>query len=79
MFRIFPEEEFKRFSSMVLVELFISDLLNSPEELSVILLILKEDNIPCSIGSLSLSPVSPVELVSCFRESDKLFESISKE
>ena len=46
MFRIFPEEEFKRFSSIFLGELFSSDLLNNPEELSVKLLKFKEDNNP---------------------------------
>ena len=79
MFRMFPEEEFKRFSSIFLGELFSSDLLINPEELSVKLLKFKADNIPCSIGTLSLSIASPVELVSSFREFDKLSESILKE
>jgi hypothetical protein len=79
MFSIFPEEEFKRLSSIFLVEVFMSDLLNISEELSVKLLKFKEDRIPCNIGTFSLSMAIPVELVSCFRESDKLLESISKE
>jgi hypothetical protein len=74
------EEEFKRFSSIFLDELFSSDLLNiSEEKLSVKLLKFKEDKIPCSIGTFSLSMASHVELVSSFRDSDKLSESILKE
>src|SRR5687768_2834191 len=74
------EEEFKRFSRIFLDELFSSDFLNiSEEKLSVKLLKFKEDRIPCSIGTFSLSMASPVELVSSFRDSDKLSESILKE
>lgn len=79
MFKIFPEEEFKRFSNIFSGELFSSDLLNKPVELSVKLLKFKEDNNPCNIGTLSLSIASPVELVSSFRESIRLSESILKE
>ena len=79
MFRTFPEEELKRFFSTFLVELFKSDFLTNSEELSLKLLKFKEDKIPCNIGTFSLSRASPVELVSCFRDSDELSESISKE
>ena len=80
MFRIFPAEEFfKRFSSIVLVELFVSDVLNKSEELSAKLLEFSDDKIPSIIGTFSLSIANPVELVSSFRDFDRLSESILKE
>jgi hypothetical protein len=80
IFGIVPAEEFfKRFSRIILGELFISELLNNFEELSATLLEFSDDKIPCSIGTLSLSIANPVELVSSFSDFDKLSESILKE
>jgi hypothetical protein len=79
MFSIFPEDELRRFSRIFLVELFSFVLLNNSEELSAKLLKFREDRIPFSKGTFSLSMASPVELVNCFRDSDNLSESILKE
>ena len=80
MFRIFPEDEFfKRFSIMLVGELFSFDALNRSEELSVKLLKFRDDKIPPNKGTFSLSMANPVELVNSFRDFDKLSESILKE